>query len=82
MNGLGRHHLNALARRERTINHSHVGDHATVGVVNRVKDHGSGWRVWVSDRIRHGGNDFVEQCIHADTGLTRHAQAVFWVTAD
>src|SRR5690606_21867469 len=45
--GVRRHHLDPLTRGEVAVDHADVGDDATVRVVHRVEDHGTGRSVCV-----------------------------------
>ena len=40
--GAGGHHLDLLTRGQLAVDHADVGDHAAIGVVDRVEDHGAG----------------------------------------
>ena len=63
--GPGRHHDDALARVEVAVDDPHVGDHAAVGVVDRVEDHRAGRGVGVARRRRDLPDDLVEQRLDA-----------------
>ena len=82
MGGAGGHHLNLLARTQAAVNDTDVGDHAAVGVVDGIEDHGAGGSV----RIAHGGgqlaHDQVQQLFNTDACLARNHQHVFGLAAD
>ena len=66
MVGVGRHHGDLLARGEPAIDHADIGDNATVGVIDGVKNHGAGRRIRVElgGRRRHQLADLVQQLDH------------------
>ncbi len=80
--GAGGHHPDALALVELAVDHTDVRDDAAVRVVDRVEDHRAGGGVLDADRGRHGGDDLVQQCLDAETGLRRDAQHVLGLAAD
>ncbi len=65
-----------------TVDHSHVGDHAAVGVVHGVEDHGAGGSVRVAHRVRDLLHDAVEQFVHTDSGLAGDLENVVRRPAD
>ncbi len=76
------HHLDALALGELAVDHSDVGDHATVGVVDRVEDHRAGRGVLDADRGRDLLHHVVEQLRHAEAALGADLQDVLGLAAD
>ena len=82
VDGLGGEHLDALAGLEGAVDDAHVGDHAAVGVVDGVEDHGAGRGLGVAVRGRDGLDDPVEQLGHALAGLARDLEDVVDVAAD
>ena len=80
--GAGGHHLDPLARDDLAVDDAHVGDHAAVGVVDRVEDHRARRRVGVPRRRRHLAHHVVEQLGDAFAGLARYAQHVAGLAAD
>ena len=78
----GRHHGDLLARDDLAVHHADVGDHAAVGVVDGVEDHGSRRRIGVALRSRHQLDHLVEEFRDARTRLARHAQHVVGLAAD
>ena len=78
----GRHHLDPVAVRELAVDHPDVGDHAPVGVVDRVEDQRARRSVRVPDRRRRLEHDLVEQLLHAHAGLGGDLQYVGRVAAD
>ena len=82
VHGVGRHHLDPVAVAELAVDDADVGDHAAVGVVDRVEDQGAGRRVGVADRRRGLLDDLVEERLDADAGLGAGEQHVLGLAAD
>ena len=80
--GLGRHHQHPFAVRDLAVEDPDVGDHAAVGVVDRVEDQRPGRRVRVPHRGRGLLDDLVEQFAYALAGLGRHPEDLVRVAAD
>ena len=78
----GRHHLDALARVQVSVDHAHVGDHAAVAVVDGVEDHGPRRGIRSADRRRDALDDAVEQLLDADARLARDPHHVVGRAAD
>ena len=70
----GGHHLNLLTRLQATVHNTHIGDHAAVRVVHRVKNHGTGRGGCVTLRGGNRLHNAVQQSLNTLTGLTRYAQ--------
>ena len=70
----GGHHLNLLTRLQATVHNTHIGDHAAVGVVHRVKNHGTRRGGCVTLRGGNRLHNTVQQSLNTLTGLTRYAQ--------
>ncbi len=68
--------------RELAVDHADVGDHAAVGVVDRVEDQGAGRGVGVADRRRRLPDHLVEHRGDALAGLGADPQHVGRVAAD
>ena len=82
MGGAGGHHLDAFAGVQHAVDHADVGDHAAVGVVDRVEDHGAGRGVGVTRGGRKVADDLVEQDLDAHAGLAGDAEHLVGVAAD
>ena len=80
--GPGGHHQALLPPGQAAVHHPDVGDHAPVGVVDRVEDQRAGRRVRVAAGRRDLRDDRVEQVRHAVAGLGRDPQHVAGVAAD
>ena len=80
--GVGGHHQDAIAVLDRSVDNPDVGDHAAVGVVDRVEDQGPGRPSRFADRGGYLRNDLVEQRRHAVAGLGADPQHFICVTAD
>ena len=78
----GRHHQALLAPGQAPVHHPDVGDHAPVGVVDRIEDEGPGGAVRLAGRRRHLRHHGVQQFQHPLPGLGRHAQHVAGGAAD
>ena len=78
----GRHHHDLLARVQVAVDDPDVGDHAAVGVVDGVEDHGARGGVGVAGGRREVSDDLVQERLHAEAGLARHPQAVLGLAAD
>ena len=78
----GRHHLDPVAVGELAVDHADVGDHAAVGVVDRVEDQRPRRGVGVAHRRRGLGDDLVEQVLDAHAGLRGDLEHVGGVAAD
>ena len=65
-----------------SIDHADVGDHSSVRVIDRVKDHRA--RGGVRDAGGRGNlrHDLVQQPLDALAGLARHPQAVIGIAPD
>ena len=82
MGGPGRHHLDPVAVAELAVDDADVGDHAAVGVVDRVEDQRPGGGVGVTDRGRGALDHLVEHLGDTLAGLGAHPQHVFRLAAD
>ena len=78
----GRHHLDPVAVAELAVDDADVGDHAAVGVVDRVEDQRPGRGVGVTDRGRGALDHLVEHLGDALAGLGTHPQDVSRLAAD
>ncbi len=76
------HHLDAVAVAQLAVDDADVGDHAAVGVVDRVEDQGPRRGVRVTDRRRRLLDDLVEQRLDPVPGLGRGEQHVGDVAPD
>ncbi len=76
------HHLYLLARRQFAVDHANIGNHSSVGVVHRVKDHGAGGCRGVTLRGGHQFHDPVEKFLNAGARLARHAQHIGGASAN
>ncbi|CAH0326311.1 hypothetical protein SRABI128_05263 [Microbacterium sp. Bi128] len=77
-----RHHLDALARRQRSVDHADVGHHTAVSVVHGVEDHRARRGVGLSDRGGDLLDDAVEELFDAGARFAADAQHVGGVPAD
>ncbi len=68
--------------RQPAVHHPDVGDDTTVGVIHRVEDQGTGWRIKHSVRRRHLRDHFMEQCGNAIAGLGGNSEHIRRLTAD
>ena len=82
MVGAGGHHVDAVARLEAAVDHTDVGDHAAVGVVDGVEDHRAAGSLGVSLRGREGADHMIQQVLDTDAGLAGDAQHVVGVDPD
>jgi hypothetical protein len=82
VHGLGGQHERLLAPRQAAVHDPDVGDHAAVGVVDRVEDHGPGRGLEVPHRGRDLLHDSVQQVGDALAGLGRDPQHVRRLAAD
>ncbi len=82
MGGVGGHHPDPLPRGDLAVDHPDVGDHAAVGVVDRVEDHRTRRRVGNTFRRRDLAHHLVEHRPDALTGLGRHPQHILRLAAD
>jgi len=64
------------------VDDADVGDHAAVGVVDRVEDHRAGRGARVAYRVRDPAYDLVEQLGHARAGLGADLEDRLGVAAD
>ena len=80
--GSGGHHLDPLARAQMAVHHADVSDHAAVGVVDRVEDHGPRRSIRISHRGRQVADNLVQQRLDAHAGLTGNQQHVLGLAAD
>ena len=78
----GGHHQALLAPGQPAVHHAHVGDHAPVGVIDRVEDQCPGRRVRVAAGRRHLLHYGVEQVRHPVAGLGRDAEHIIRRAAD
>ena len=76
------HHLDPVAVGEVSVEDPDVGDHAAVGVVDRVEDQRASRGVGVADGRGRHLDDLVEQGLDAETGLGRGPQYVAGLAAD
>ena len=76
------HHLDALARGQTSVDHADVGDHASIGVVDGVEDHGAGRGIGIADGRRDLLDQAIEQFLDPHTGLARNPQHVLRLAAD
>ena len=76
VHGARRHHLDPLARRDLAVDDANVGDHAAVGVVDRIEDHRARRGVRVAGRRRHLAHHVVEQVGHTLARLPGDPQHV------
>ena len=82
MLGAIRHHLDHVTRLQAAIDDADVGDHAAVGVVDRVEDHRARRRIGIALRRRHELAHAVHQRLDALTRLARHPQHILRLAAD
>ena len=82
VDGAGRQHLNAFAGPQSPVDDAHVRDHAPVGVVDGVEDHGAGRGGRISMRGRDRLDDAVEKFGHALAGLAGDLEDVIDIAAD
>src|SRR4029453_1089883 len=78
----GWHHLDPLSRVKRAVNNANVGDHAAVGVVHGVEDHGTGGGIGVAHRSGQVADDLVQEDLDAGAGLAGDPQHVVGVPPD
>ena len=78
----GRHHQALLPPGQAAVHHPHVGDHAPVGVINRIEDERPGRAVRLAGRRRDLLHDSVEEFRHPLPRLGRDAQDVAGCAAD
>ena len=82
MRSLGGHHQHAFPVGQLAVDHPDVGDHAAVGVVDRVEDQRAGRRRGIAHRRRDLGHDRVQQLGNALAGLRRDPEHLGRIAAD
>lgn len=82
MHGAAGHHLDLVAVGQFPVDHPDVGDHAAVGVVDRVEDQRPRRSVLDALRRLDLGDDLAQQVLDAFAGLRRHPQYVGLLAAD
>ena len=78
----GQHHQALFPPGQAAVHHPHVGDHAPVGVIDRIEDERPGRAVRLAGRRRNLLHDGVEQVRHPLPRLGRDAQHVAGGAAD
>ena len=65
-----------------SIDNANVGNYAAIGVIDRVEDKCASSCISVANWSWDLKHDLVKQFRNACAGLTRYAQAIFWLTTD
>ena len=81
MGGVGGHHPDPVPRDDPPVHHPDIGDHATVGVVDRVEDHCPGGCPAVPYWGRYLLDHHVEQLTDTLTGLGADPKYVLGLAA-
>src|SRR5699024_6963343 len=80
----GIHHADLLAWLQFAVDHTDVGHHAAVGVIDRVENHRARWRIRAdfTAGCRNELRDFIQQLRYALAGIARYLEDFFGLDAD
>ena len=67
------HHVQFLTGTQFAVDHTDIGDDASVGVIDRIEDQRAGGSIRLTFRSRYIGDDAIKQFGHAFAGLAGDA---------
>ena len=79
---LAGHELDAVALGKPPIDHAHQHDHAHIGVIPAVNDHGAQGTRWIAFGMRHPGNHSFQNLVDAHAGLGTAGDRIGRINAD